>query len=84
MKGTGHCANTNIVNIECRTVRDKIPSKETGMDVECSLERGLVCKTTTKPCTDFEIRVLCECGRSINLCILVFYRFLQKGFFNFS
>jgi von Willebrand factor len=53
-----------MVDIECRTVKTHIPAKDTGLDVECSLERGLVCKSSMKgkACQDFEIRVRCECG----------------------
>lgn len=51
-----------MVDIECRTANSHIAAKETGLDVECSLERGLVCKADARGCPDFEIRVLCECG----------------------
>jgi von Willebrand factor len=58
------CAKEKMVDIECRTVKTHIPAKGTGLDVECSLERGLVCKSSMKgkACQDFEIRVRCECG----------------------
>jgi von Willebrand factor len=57
------CAKEKMVDIECRTVKTHIPAKGTGLDVECSLERGLVCKSSMKgkACQDFEIRVRCEC-----------------------
>lgn len=52
-----------MTDIECRTVQTHIPAKETGFDVECSLERGLVCVPTNgEDCPDFEIRVFCQCG----------------------
>lgn len=52
-----------MVDIECRTVLGEIFSKDTGLDVECSLEKGLVCRSGNKSCVDFEIRVLCRCGK---------------------
>lgn len=53
-----------MINIECRTVKDHIPSKDTGLDVVCSLEDGLLCKSDKGgACPDFEIRVLCQCGK---------------------
>lgn len=54
-----------MVDIECRTAGTHISAKDTGLDVECSLERGLYCKASSnhKLCPDFEIRVLCQCGK---------------------
>lgn len=54
-----------MVDVECRTAGTHIPAKATGLDVECSLEKGLVCKASSneKLCPDFEIRVLCQCGK---------------------
>lgn len=52
--------------IQCRTVEGHIDPKATGLDVECSLERGLVCKSDRSQgirCPDFEIRVLCGCEK---------------------
>lgn len=53
-----------MVSIQCRTVKDHVPAKDTGLDVECSLEKGLICKSKNgnKECEDFEVRVLCGCG----------------------
>lgn len=51
-----------MIDIECRTARSHIDAKSTGLDVECSLERGLVCNSDARRCPDFEIRVLCQCG----------------------
>ena len=51
-----------MTKIECRTVGDHKTPKETGHNVECSLENGLICSEIEKPCPDFEIRVYCECG----------------------
>lgn len=55
-----------MIDIECRTVKTRFTPKQTGLDVECSLENGLICKSGTKgkTCQDFEIRVLCQCGRN--------------------
>lgn len=33
--------------------------KNTGQDVECSADRGLICNG---PCDDYEMRVYCDCG----------------------
>lgn len=54
-----------MVDIQCRTAGTHISAKATGLDVECSLEKGLVCKASSnqKLCPDFEIRVLCQCGK---------------------
>ena len=53
-----------MVDIQCRTVGSKKSPKETGLDVECSLERGLYCRSRANeaPCEDFEISVLCRCN----------------------
>ncbi|CAB3239227.1 unnamed protein product [Arctia plantaginis] len=59
--GSPMCKQSMMKKIECRTVGDHRTPKETGLDVECSLERGLVCKEVGKACLDFEIRVYCEC-----------------------
>lgn len=57
------CSFSQMVNIECRTVGTHIHPKKTGLDVECSLEKGLICKGDKgRKCPDFEIRVFCECG----------------------
>lgn len=51
-----------MIDIECRTVDTHKDPKSTGLDVECSLEKGLVCNGENgKLCPDFEIRVLCQC-----------------------
>lgn len=59
--GTGKaiCASDYFAAIECRSVVGHENPKKTGQNVECSLERGLVCKGQ---CFDFEIRVYCECN----------------------
>lgn len=48
--------------MECRTVNGHKDPKSTGQDVECSTDRGLVCKG---PCDDYEMRVFCECAPKI-------------------
>lgn len=60
MAGAGKaiCSTDFFGAIECRTVVNHTSPKKTGQNVECSLERGLVCKGQ---CFDFEIRVFCEC-----------------------
>lgn len=65
MKSPAKCEKTKMTEIECRTVKTHIQAKTTGLDVECSLERGLVCVPTNgEDCPDFEIRVFCSCGKS--------------------
>ncbi|XP_039747124.1 hemocytin isoform X2 [Pararge aegeria] len=59
--GSPMCEKGNMTGIECRTATDHKSPKETGFNVECSLEKGLVCSETEKTCPDFEIRVLCQC-----------------------
>lgn len=61
MRGSGKavCSSDFFAAVECRTVVDHSNPKKTGQNVECSLERGLLCKGQ---CFDFEIRVYCECG----------------------
>ncbi|XP_025836285.1 hemocytin [Agrilus planipennis] len=63
MKGKARCSVNEMTDIECRTVKGHKHPKETDLDVECSLEGGLVCKSKEgeKPCEDFEIRVKCQC-----------------------
>lgn len=59
--GTGKviCSTDYFAAIECRSVVGHDNPKKTGQNVECSLEKGLVCKGQ---CFDYEIRVYCECG----------------------
>lgn len=60
-----------MTDIRCRTVDKKISAKDTGLDAECSLETGLICKATKKGsgCPDFEIQVYCQCGELFTVCI---------------
>ncbi|XP_059045233.1 hemocytin [Achroia grisella] len=59
--GTSMCNQDMMTKIECRTKVNHQSPKETGLDAECSLERGLLCRETGGTCPDFEIRVYCEC-----------------------
>lgn len=61
---TATCSWEFIKKIECRTVGTHLTPKQTGEDVECSLEKGLIC---VGPCHDYEIRVMCDCGDEIEL-----------------
>ncbi|XP_043601962.1 hemocytin isoform X2 [Bombus pyrosoma] len=62
-KGSAICNKNQMVDIKCRSVNDYLTPKETGLDVECSLERGLYCQSQPGlPCIDFEISVLCQCS----------------------
>lgn len=45
--------------MECRTVNGHKEPKQTGQDVECSTDRGLLCKGS---CDDYEMRVYCDCA----------------------
>ncbi|KAJ3643777.1 hypothetical protein Zmor_026489 [Zophobas morio] len=69
LKG-GKCNTDQMKDIQCRTVKTHRTAKDTGSNTECSLERGLVCNSTsgsffkrwsTASCDDFEIRVYCQC-----------------------
>lgn len=61
MRGQGKavCSGEYFAAVECRSVVGHETPKKTGQNVECSLERGLVCKGQ---CFDYEIRVYCECA----------------------
>ncbi|XP_066594945.1 hemocytin-like [Prorops nasuta] len=63
IKGSAICDVNQMVDIKCRSVKEHKAPKETGLDVECSLERGLYCQSERKGagCLDFEISVLCQC-----------------------
>ncbi|CAK9818181.1 SSPO [Anthophora quadrimaculata] len=61
-KGFAICDKSHMVDIRCRSVKNHLTPKETGLDVECSLERGLYCQSQANlRCVDFEISVLCQC-----------------------
>ncbi|XP_043259225.1 hemocytin isoform X1 [Colletes gigas] len=63
IQGSAVCDRSHMVDIRCRSVKHHLTPKETGLDVECSLERGLYCQSQPKlPCIDFEISVLCQCS----------------------
>ncbi|KAL0131073.1 hypothetical protein PUN28_002574 [Cardiocondyla obscurior] len=64
--GDAVCDKQYIIDIKCRSVKDHLSPKETGLDVECSLQRGLYCQShPSLPCIDFEISVLCRCSEPI-------------------
>ncbi|KAG7205161.1 hypothetical protein KM043_018256 [Ampulex compressa] len=61
--GSGICSQEHMIDIRCRSVKSHISPKESGLDVECSLEHGLYCSSIAGfPCIDFEISVLCQCS----------------------
>ncbi|XP_078043521.1 hemolectin [Augochlora pura] len=65
VKESAICSRDFMVDIRCRSVNHHLTPKETGLDVECSLERGLYCQPQPGlPCIDFEISVLCQCSAS--------------------
>ncbi|CAG4913028.1 unnamed protein product [Colias eurytheme] len=66
--GTPTCKKEDMTDIECRTVKDHKSAKETGLNVECSLEHGLLCDEAGE-CPDFEIRVLCKCAEEPFQCL---------------
>lgn len=57
---TARCSQDMMVDIECRTVGSHRNYKDLYQNAECSLEKGLEC---TGGCDNYEIRVLCQCGR---------------------
>lgn len=66
LKESATCGVENMVDIECRDVKTHLSGKESNtknIEVECSLERGLICKASGKGvyCPDFEIRIKCDC-----------------------
>lgn len=71
-----------MVDIQCRTIKTHILPKNTGLDVECSLEHGLICKSAKggRPCADFEIRVKCDCGGKDISCFSLIVRILNIVF----
>lgn len=64
LAGPGSCDLEYIKRIECRTVNTHLDIKATGEDVECGLDRGLRCFGS---CSDYEIRVYCDCGDEIDI-----------------
>lgn len=62
--GSGSCELEFIKRIECRTANTHLDIKTTGEDVECGLEKGLRCFGS---CSDYEIRVFCDCGDEIEI-----------------
>nr|XP_034840347.1 hemocytin-like [Maniola hyperantus] len=67
--GTPMCEKSKMTNVACRTVKGYQSPKQTGLDVECSLEKGLVCIEDEKTCPDFEIKVYCECEEEPFQCL---------------
>lgn len=63
-KGSAFCDAEHMEQIECRTVNEHLHPKETGEDVECSLEKGLIC---VGECHDYETRVLCNCNDDVEV-----------------
>ncbi|XP_011303247.1 hemocytin [Fopius arisanus] len=62
LKNSSRCERSFMVDIRCRTVDEHLTPKDTGLDVECSLERGLYCTAERNEiCPDFEISILCRC-----------------------
>ena len=67
------CGRDMMVDIECRAADSKLPHKNTGENVDCSLEKGLECRSSSggskkggskgnSICLDYEIRIKCQCG----------------------
>ncbi|KAK2585761.1 hypothetical protein KPH14_010370 [Odynerus spinipes] len=66
IKDSAVCTKEQMIDIKCRSVKHHLTPKESGLDVECSLERGLYCQPqSNSPCIDFEISVLCQCSSEI-------------------
>lgn len=63
--GLAICDKEHMVDIRCRSAKKHLSPKQSGLDVECSLERGLYCRSSPGlPCIDFEISVLCRCAKT--------------------
>lgn len=61
--GFAICDREYMTDIRCRTVEGHLDSKESNLDVECTLNRGLYCQSRSNlPCVDFEISVFCRCS----------------------
>lgn len=61
------CAPDFMKKIECRTVGTQMLPKATGENVQCSLEKGLICEG---PCHDYEIRIFCDCADEVEIITL--------------
>ena len=77
----------NPTQIECQTL-DGTDYTETGQDVTCSIDTGLICLNSenTGGCEDYNIRVYCEsveptlvCGEEVPQCVKVNPRNLFQG-----
>ncbi|KAG8238941.1 hypothetical protein J437_LFUL000780, partial [Ladona fulva] len=57
------CERSKIADIQCRAVGTGIRFDETGQNVRCNIEEGLVCNPSEagSTCINYEIRVLCLC-----------------------
>lgn len=64
LEGPGSCALEFQKRVECRTVGTHVDVKTTGEDAECCLEKGLRCFGS---CSDYEIRVYCDCGDDVEI-----------------
>lgn len=62
--GSAFCSADYMRQIECRSVDYHLHPKETGEDVECSLEKGLIC---VGECHDYETRVFCDCNEDVEI-----------------
>lgn len=66
-KNSAFCDADYMTKIECRSVDTHQHPKTIDEDVECSLEKGLICRGQ---CHDYEIRVYCDCNESIEILML--------------
>lgn len=66
-RNSAFCDADYMSKIECRSVDTHQHPKAIDEDVECSLERGLICQGQ---CHDYEIRVYCDCNESIEILTL--------------
>ena len=72
MKGLANvpvCSVDQMVDIECRASATQISHKKTGDNVDCNLQFGLKCVPGgikgRSTCHDYEIRILCDCSKSL-------------------
>lgn len=63
-ENSAFCDADLMKQIECRSVDTRVHPKVIGEDVECSLEKGLICQGE---CHDYETRVLCDCDDNIEI-----------------
>ncbi|XP_058797462.1 hemocytin [Phymastichus coffea] len=92
---TAVCDRTQMIDIRCRKVNTALSHKEVGLNVDCGIDTGFVCRLSDnrgENCPDFEISVLCDCGDdpppmtappAIDPCVLNTYQSSPLNCFDF-